>query len=299
MAATVPQAVSTPGAAVERVSLHVVVDDAPGAPGLVSEHGFSCWVATEHGAILFDTGLGHALLGNARRLGLSLGDARALVLSHGHYDHTGGLAPLLLEVPIPRVVAHPAFDGPHRSRSTGADRDAGVPDAGRLALASVVVERSREPTEVVPGVWATGEIPRSTDEDVGGPFFTDRGGRFPDPLLDDQALVVRHQAGLVILLGCAHAGVRNTLRHARRLFPGVPIRGVLGGMHLHSASPARLEATLGELAAGDALVGPAHCTGEHAKAVLQAGLGSRFCRVVVGSILELGRDGDFRCRDGG
>jgi len=268
------------------------VDDEPGAPGLLTEHGFACWVETDRGAVLFDTGLGDALLPNALTLGVDPSRADAVVLSHGHHDHTGGLARLSQLFPLPRVLAHPAFDGPHRSRSTGADRDIGGPEPSRRALAGATGERRREPTAVVPGVWVTGEIPRVTGEDVGGAFFLDADGRSPDPLLDDQALIVRHRAGLVLVLGCAHAGVLNTIRHGRRLFPGVPVVGVVGGMHLARASADRLEATTRELAALDgALVAPAHCTGAGARRALHAALAGRYHHAVVGTELRLGADG--------
>ncbi|MBN2194937.1 MAG: MBL fold metallo-hydrolase [Polyangiaceae bacterium] len=281
---------------VERLSLRVLVDDAPGEAGLLTEHGFACWVSTDQGAVLFDTGVGGALLPNAARLGVDLGRADALVLSHGHYDHTGGIAPFLAQRRVPLVLAHPAFDGPHYSRSSGDDREVGLPDSARLALAGSALERRSEPSEPLPGLWATGEIPRLTDEDVGGPFFADREGVSPDPLLDDQALIVRHRSGLVILLGCAHSGVINTVRYARRLFPGEAVRAVIGGMHLRNAPSVRIDATLAELIALDeALVGPAHCTGEHPQRALRAGLGGRYRRVVVGSVLELGPAGEWRC----
>jgi len=279
---------------VERVSLRILVDDEPGAPGLLTEHGFACWVETDRGAVLFDTGLGDALLPNALALGVDPSRADALVLSHGHHDHTGGLARLAELFPVPRVVAHPAFDGPHRSRSTGADRDIGIPEPSRRALAGATVERRREPAAVLPGVWVTGEIPRVTGEDVGGAFFLDADGRSPDPLLDDQALIVRHRAGLVFVLGCAHAGVLNTIRHGRRLFPGVPVVGIVGGMHLSRASAARLDSTTRELAALDgALVAPAHCTGLGARRALHAALGERYHHAVVGTGLRLGADGGW------
>lgn len=278
----------------DHLRLRLLVDDEPRGAGLSVEHGFACWVSTEAGALLFDTGAGGALLANAERLGVELSTARAIVLSHGHYDHTGGLAALLGRLTSPRVIAHPDFDGPHRSRSTGVDRDIGVPEAARRALAGARVERVRAPTELLPGVWATGEIPRTTGEDVGGPFFLDQEGQRPDPLLDDQALLLRHRAGLVVLLGCAHAGLSNTLRYARRLFPGTPLLGVVGGMHLRSASAERLEAVAEELAALEVgLVAPAHCSGDEAKRRLAHRFGERYRAVVVGSTLQLGPEGQW------
>ena len=282
------------GQRVRDVRLRVLIDDEPGAPGLLVEHGFALWVETELGRVLFDTGHTGAFVANAQRLGVELTGADVVVLSHGHYDHTGGLTQLLDVLPQVRIVAHPSFDGAHRARSTGEDRDVGVPPEARRALQRACLERHAIPVEVSPAVWTTGEIPRTTDEDVGGAFFSDEAGHVPDPLLDDQALIVRHRAGLVVILGCAHAGVVNTLRQVRQLFPLERVAGVVGGMHLRHASPSRVEATLSELRAEQAaLIAPAHCTGQSAQAALVEAVGSRYRRLVVGSGLRLDDTGQW------
>ena len=286
-----------PRSHVESLRLLLLVDDEPGLPGasLVVEHGFSCWVETDSGRVLFDAGQGRAVVANAEQLAVRLEDADAVVLSHGHYDHTGGLALLPGQLPIRRVVAHPDFDTSHRGRSAGRDRDIGIPEAAALALLRTNVQRRREPSEVIPGVWATGEIPRVTDEGPGGAFFRDALGHDPDPIVDDQALLVRHITGLVLLLGCAHAGVVNSLRYARALFPGEPLIGVVGGMHLRHATSRRIERTAAELAAGSTgIVAPAHCTGDEARRRLMNRMPHRYCHVGVGSSLELDRNGDWR-----
>jgi len=123
---------------------------------------------------------------------------------------------------------------------------------------------------VIPGVFLTGEIPRETEfEDVGGPFVLDEAGQWPDPIVDDQALYFDTIDGVVALVGCAHAGLVNTLRHIRRLTDNRPIHAVLGGMHLLVASAERLEATVQALREMNvARLGPAHCTGAAATARL-------------------------------
>jgi len=120
------------------------------------------------------------------------------------------------------------------------------------------------------GFFLTGEIPRATSfEDVGGAFFLDEAGTQPDPILDDQALFFDTREGLVVLLGCAHAGVVNTLNHIGRLRPGRRFHVVLGGMHLLTAGPERIICTVEALRAlGVERLGPAHCTGAAATARL-------------------------------
>ena len=122
------------------------------------------------------------------------------------------------------------------------------------------------PTEIIPGLWATGEIPRTTSfEDTGGPFFLDAAGTRPDLLPDDQAVYFLSRKGTVVLLGCAHAGVVSTLRYVRQLTDAAPVHAVYGGMHLLHASPQRLEATFQALRELDVKVlGPSHCTGRQA-----------------------------------
>jgi 7,8-dihydropterin-6-yl-methyl-4-(beta-D-ribofuranosyl)aminobenzene 5'-phosphate synthase len=125
---------------------------------------------------------------------------------------------------------------------------------------------TNDPVEIFPGVWATGEIPRrSALEDTGGPFYLDPNGTRPDELPDDQALVLETPDGLVVALGCAHAGVINTLDYVAELFPGRPMRTVLGGMHLVRASRARIAHTIMALCRHHVQrIGPAHCTGQEA-----------------------------------
>jgi 7,8-dihydropterin-6-yl-methyl-4-(beta-D-ribofuranosyl)aminobenzene 5'-phosphate synthase len=121
---------------------------------------------------------------------------------------------------------------------------------------------------------ATGPVPRVTDfEDTGGPFFLDAACQVPDPLLDDQALYFESPKGTVVLLGCAHSGVINTLRYIRQLTGGRPVHAVMGGMHLVSASEQRLNRTIHELREmGIRHLGPAHCTGRTATTALWTSL---------------------------
>ncbi|MGB9606460.1 MAG: MBL fold metallo-hydrolase, partial [Bryobacteraceae bacterium] len=138
------------------------------------------------------------------------------------------------------------------------------------------------------GVWVTGEIPRRNDfEDTGGPFFLDEACCQPDPLVDDQALWVETAQGLVVVLGCCHSGVVNTLEYIRELRPGAQIRALIGGLHLVRAAPERIASTLEALERfAPQLIAPAHCTGWTAVLELarrfpgrvqESAVGKRFC----------------------
>ena len=265
----------------------VLVDNYVRRPGLLAEHGWACWIETSTCRVLFDTGQGHALLYNASELGVPLEQTDAIVLSHGHYDHTGALEAVLKLAPAARVYAHPAaFEAKYGRGTGGSAHEIGIPD-DRPGILERIADRlvsTIAPTEVCRDVQVTGQIARTTGfEDPGGPFYLDKSCQHPDPLVDDQALVIRTAAGTAVVLGCAHAGVINTLEYVARLANRAAIHTVIGGMHLGAASDERIDRTIGELRRRDIKrIVAAHCTGANAFAALRAGLPAR------GSLSEAG-----------
>ncbi len=272
----------------EQVRITVLAENCVERPGLLAEHGLALWIEAGSQRVLFDTGQGGVLVNNAYRLGISLDRVDAVVLSHGHYDHTGGLVDALRGTRPAAIYLHPEAMKPKVIRNQdGTSREVGMPPA---AAESLQRHRDRlvltdQPTPVAPALMVTGPVPRVTDfEDTGGPFFLDPKCRKPDPLTDDQAVFFESKQGTVVLLGCAHAGVINTLRFVRRLTGERPIHAVLGGMHLVGASPQRLTATIDALRAlNPGSLGPAHCTGRTATAVLWESLPDRCMPFHVGT----------------
>jgi len=268
----------------------VLVENTAGGRGLLAEHGLSFWIELDGKRILFDTGQGKVLRGNARRLGIRLETMDGIVLSHGHYDHTGGLRDVLCSARRVALYAHPAAFRPKYARN----RDGTARDVGMSALDEQIVRELAElvwvegPTEVCEGLQLTGPVPRTTDfEDTGGAFFKDRDCTEPDDLVDDQAAFVETSAGTVVILGCAHAGVINTLRHVQTLTDSRSIHTVIGGMHLLNASPERMDKTVTELRRLDVRrLLPCHCTGFAAMARLWNEFPGRCTAGPVGTVVE-------------
>jgi 7,8-dihydropterin-6-yl-methyl-4-(beta-D-ribofuranosyl)aminobenzene 5'-phosphate synthase len=257
--------------------------------GLRAEHGFSALVTVRRGTtrttLLFDTGISpDGMTDNADRLGIDLRDVQGVVLSHGHWDHAGGLAGMAARRSLPMTV-HPLVWTRRRLAVPGTDA-VELPTLSRRALEAegfAVVER-REPSLLVDGcVLITGEIDRTTDYERGMPpphQAWDGVGWRHDPLvLDEQAVVVHVRGrGLVVLTGCGHAGAVNTVRHAMRLTGVDRLHALLGGLHLSGpAFEPVIAPTVRALAdlAPD-LVSPGHCTGWRAQHALAAELPDAF-----------------------
>jgi 7,8-dihydropterin-6-yl-methyl-4-(beta-D-ribofuranosyl)aminobenzene 5'-phosphate synthase len=273
------------------VKVTILVENTVADDALRAEHGFAVWIETAAGRVLFDTGQGPALAPNAERLGVDLSTTDAVALSHGHYDHTGGMTTALRAAPHATVYAHPAaLDPKYAHLGAFAPRAIGVPSSSARALAEhrgAFVE-SKRPTEVLRGVYLTGEVPRTMDfEDTGGPFVLDEKGVAPDPMLDDQALYLASDDGVVLIVGCAHAGVVNTMRYVSELTGGRPFACVLGGMHLIGASHERIDETTEAFEELDVKrIGPAHCTGAEAVARFKKAFPDRVFPCPAGSRYE-------------
>jgi 7,8-dihydropterin-6-yl-methyl-4-(beta-D-ribofuranosyl)aminobenzene 5'-phosphate synthase len=255
--------------------------------GLLAEHGLSLLVEAENCKLLFDTGQSDVCLKNAALLDVDLGGLSTVVLSHGHYDHGGGLPALLDEPRRLEVIAHPgAFASKYARRHGQQDRHIGLAySTDDLIQRGAVVRLEPDAHEIGGGLIATGSIPRVTGFEKNDPhFWVKADGRWElDQFKDDQALVARTAEGLVVMLGCAHSGVINTLRHAMMLTGDDRIRAVIGGLHLASASLERTENTVAALQQMNVgQVVPCHCSGFAAKIHLHATFRKRFVNGTVG-----------------
>jgi len=275
------------------IRLTVLCENSVGRPnGTIGEHGFACFIETPAGNLLFDTGNGTGILRNSQALGRNLATVGTVVLSHGHYDHCGGLVGVLGQTGPVDVVAHPGLFAERYWVGEHEQRAIGIPfTRQRLESLGARFQLRQDFCPVAPHIRFSGEIPRVTPFETGDPHLMvagREGGLEPDPFPDDAALIIETRRGLVLLLGCAHAGLVNTLQHVRAQTDGAPIYAVLGGTHLAPASDEQFAGTLRALrACGAERIGVSHCTGLPRAAQLAAEFGGRCFFATVGSTLEI------------
>jgi 7,8-dihydropterin-6-yl-methyl-4-(beta-D-ribofuranosyl)aminobenzene 5'-phosphate synthase len=269
---------------------------------LVAEHGLSLLVTVYQGTkshtILFDTG--YSQIGvphNIALLGIELKRIEAIVLSHAHMDHTGSLHRILegIHGPVTLVVHPAAFLFPRYIERDDGKRQRFPRTLSREELAREKVEILESKTPVLmadEGVMVTGEVERTTGFEKGLPgALIERDGKLePDPVSDDQALLLNLRGkGLVVISGCSHSGIVNTIFHAQKLSGLRKVHAVLGGFHLTgSAFEPIIEKTIEELknVAPEVIV-PMHCTGWKAIHRLSQEFPSAFVLNSVGSRINL------------
>jgi len=248
------------------LSITVLVDNTASGH-FHSEHGLALWINIGNKRILFDTGQSNLIVQNAKTLDIDLADTDAIVISHGHYDHTGGLSAVLgIVSKKAKIYLHPAATEPKFSQKTSEAKSIGMPDSAKEAIQGRHMIWTATPATIFPGMSITGQVPRMNDyEDVGGAFFVDENCQKPDELLDDQTLFIESTKGLVVIFGCAHCGVVNTLDYISKLTGYNKIYAVIGGMHLSNAGRVRIANTIEAFKKYEIQkIVPLHCTGQNA-----------------------------------
>jgi 7,8-dihydropterin-6-yl-methyl-4-(beta-D-ribofuranosyl)aminobenzene 5'-phosphate synthase len=277
------------------ITLHCVVDNITGdAASFRTEHGVAFVIETPAGRVLFDTGESGAVLAhNAAQMGLALGQIDALALSHAHYDHTGGLATFFQHSrPDLPLFAHLDLVRERFAVKDGQERSIGLRITPAELAQHVTPHWSAEPVEIFPHVWTSGEITGRNEFEGRSPHHfirADDGGWLPDPYRDDMSLILEAPGGLVVVCGCCHAGLLNTLAQVRRSF-SQEIIAIIGGTHLGSVEAASLEHAIAVLRAINPQRPPElylnHCTGQRALAVLAQAFGEQVYPCPAGTVLD-------------
>ena len=268
-----------------------------------AHHGLSLLITTHLGSakrtLLFDAGPEAAtFLRNTDVLGVDLSAVESVVLSHGHWDHAGGLVAAIEAIAKARdPAAVECFVHPGMFAERGLQRPNGevlkfesVPNPDVLANAGAKVVSTREPRVLAGGAYyCSGEIPRVTKYEAGFPGHVRRradGQSWePDPLILDERFVsvLVKDKGQFVFSACSHAGLVNVLTHAAAIFPAVPLYGVMGGLHLSGATEKVIPETVADLKQfGLKLLAPGHCTGWRALTALARVFGDELVPSAVG-----------------
>lgn len=255
-----------------RVTL--LVDNEASSDALRSEHGLSFLVETDGGAVLFDTGQTDAWLHNLLALGREPEAIKAVAISHGHYDHTGGLTKAIKEVSDAAYFAHPMCFQPKYTKSNDGVRYIGMP--AEIVSQKTAFTLNRSAVEIFPSVVLSGEIPLRTSNLFDSKFVTGEDEPQQDTFEDEQCLIIRKGDSATVLVGCAHRGLKNNVLAAMDVAGVVRIDLLAGGLHLGNASEEKLDSLADFLKNTNvAQIVCCHCTGVKAYEYLRSKLDHR------------------------
>ncbi len=279
------------------LTLTVLCEDTTRDPRLAAEHGLSMLLETPRHRVLLDTGAGSAFLRNAGTMGVDLDGLDGVVLSHGHYDHTGGLGALLQGKGRQKVVAHPlVFRRRSASGKRGEQRSIGPPLAqSRYEALGAEFELTAEPFSWGDDLLTTGQVPEAFPDRRPGRLQVEIDGQVvPDDFADDISVIVRLAEGIVIVTGCAHAGLRNIVQRAVEVTGTGSIHAIVGGTHLIAYEPAEVRSFATALtAAGVKALAPCHCTGAKAIQELNNTFDGPVASLATGDVVRFSPQGEM------
>jgi 7,8-dihydropterin-6-yl-methyl-4-(beta-D-ribofuranosyl)aminobenzene 5'-phosphate synthase len=274
-------------------SITALCENTAGMDGFLGEWGLSFLIEDGTNTVMLDTGTSISAVHNADTLGIDLSKVDKIVLSHGHYDHTGGLREVLHRMHKEiEIVAHPDIWQEKYSRRTGkSDRYIGIPfQRAELESLGARFNLTDKPTRISENIITTGEVPMTTEYESVDSFLMlkDSSGYKHDPVMDDQAVILKSEQGLIIVLGCAHRGMINTIYHAQNLTGIDKIHAVIGGSHLIGASEEQLWQSIAALRELEVQkLGLCHCTDLPVISVLAQEFADSFMFIKAGSQIKL------------
>lgn len=278
------------------MKIYILTDDKVKKRGFLAEHGLSIFIEHENTSILFDTGQSDVYIRNAKAMQLDLNKTDFIVLSHGHYDHCGGLVHFSNTNKFPKVFAQAtAFTKKYAINPDGKSyREIGIPWSPKdynVIKDNLILVNGK--VKIASDITLWGNIPSTVafEEVPKGFYIQNDKDMFSDMIADEQMLIFETAKGLIVFLGCSHPGVINCLNYALKQFPGKKIDTLVAGMHLENTSPLRLQMTMQHMIdLNIRRILPLHCTGIFAISEMKRFLGSRSHVLYAGDSIELAGD---------
>ena len=259
--------------------------------GAIAEHGWSVYIESDQGNFLFDTGQGKGIINNARHFKKDLSTIQGIMISHHHYDHTGGLLDVLEQTGKVNVYSHPELFKNSYVVDEGKEKNIGIPFRREILESRGAQFRFNTGfCEIIPNLMLSGEILRLTEFEKSSKRFLLKTGEgyTQDLIFDDQTLIVNTEEGLIIILGCSHSGMINIINHIIDKTGKNHIRTIIGGTHLGPASEETKEKTIQALKKFDIeKIGVSHCTGLETSMRLFQEFGNRFFFCNVGTEIKV------------
>ncbi len=259
--------------------------------GAIAEHGWSVYIESDQGNFLFDTGQGKGIINNARHFKKDLSTIQGIMISHHHYDHTGGLLDVLEQTGKVNVYSHPELFKNSYVVDEGIEKNIGIPFRREiLESRGAQFKFNTGFCEIIPDLMLSGEIPRLTEFEKSSKRFLLKTGEgySQDLIFDDQTLIVNTDEGLIIILGCSHSGMINIINYVIDKTGKNHIHTIIGGTHLGPASEETKEKTIQALKKFDIeKIGVSHCTGLETSMRLFQEFGNRFFFCNVGTEIKI------------